>query len=65
MQPFCLDCGSDQELTLDHTPAAWQKLAEGARLTIRDVAVGLLDVRCQPCNQGRGAARGANVARHD
>jgi 5-methylcytosine-specific restriction protein A len=67
LQPFCTDCHrphtAANPLTLDHTPAAWQKLATGDRLNLRDVANGLCVVRCMPCNNAQGAARGANVTR--
>lgn len=49
-QPWCLDCGSTEDLTGDHLHA----LALGGRrrgLTLADVAV-----RCRSCNAKRGAA---------
>ena len=69
LQPFCTDCqrphAQGNPLTLDHTPAAWQKLASGKRLTLKDVAQGLCVVRCMECNNVQGAARGVNVTRTD
>lgn len=46
LQPFCLDCGTADDLTSDH-------LVWPAR-TLADV-----EVVCRPCNSRRGAVRGA------
>lgn len=56
LQPFCSDCGSQENLTCDHLPGAWEKVAAGKRLTLRDV-----DVVCAGCNNRRGARRSAPV----
>lgn len=61
LQPFCLDCGSQDQLTLDHSVKAWEKVNSGKRLTIKDVGDGLLTIRCIRCNQKAGNARGNNV----
>jgi hypothetical protein len=69
LQPFCTDCHAPHieanPLSLDHTPAAWQRIQTGRRLTLRDVAAGLCVVRCMDCNNQRGAARGDHVTRID
>lgn len=62
-QPFCTDCGSTENLTVDHTPEAWAKVESGKRLTLNDFKNGLLTVVCRTCNIARGAARG-NSASH-
>lgn len=67
LQPFCSDCLTPgtpgNGLTLDHTPAAWDKVKAGKRLTLKDAERGLLVVRCQKCNNEAGPARGWNVRR--
>ena len=52
LQPFCSDCGTTDDLTTDHTPAAWQRRAEGKPIRLQDV-----DVCCRSCNAKRGRAR--------
>lgn len=52
-QPFCLDCGSTDNLTADHSPQAWERVEAGLPLRLQDI-----DVVCQACNNLRGAARG-------
>lgn len=52
-QPFCLDCGSPEDLTADHNSETWKRKAAGKVLRLRDV-----DVVCRRCNSERGAARG-------
>jgi len=47
LQPWCLDCGTTEDLTADHKRWPARSLA--------DVAV-----VCRPCNSRRGATRGAN-----
>ena len=67
LQPFCSTCQTPGEpgnpLTLDHTPQAWNLVDAGKRLTIKDVASGLLSVQCLRCNIRLGKARGHNVTR--
>jgi hypothetical protein len=65
LAPFCAEpgCGSTENLTLDHTPAAWAKVAAGKTLTMQDAYNGLLVVRCQACNNRAGPARGRWVTR--
>src|SRR5699024_1568868 len=58
LQPFCLDCGTTQDLTTDHTPQAWKRQQEGKSIRLADVVV-----VCRPCNSERGAARGERSAR--
>ena len=59
LQPFCTDCGATENLTVDHTPEAWQRKAQGKAIRLCDVAV-----VCGPCNTCRGPARG-RAARTD
>lgn len=67
MQPWCTDCLTTGEpgnpITLDHTAAAWVKVNAGKALTLKDVADGLLIVRCLRCNIAAGNARGQRVTR--
>lgn len=65
MQPWCSTCGSRDQLTVDHTPGAWQKRERGDRLTLADFAAGLLSVECLQCNVAKGHARGSAVERQD
>lgn len=58
LQPFCTDCGSTEDLQLDHTPEAWERKANGKSIRLTDVAV-----VCGPCNRRLGAARGQRVTR--
>ncbi len=64
MQPWC-ECGATTNLTVDHTPRSWELIKQGHRPSLEWFAEGLLIVCCQPCNQRRGAARGARVTRQD
>lgn len=63
MQPWCSTCGSREQLTVDHSAAAWSKVERGGKLTLADFAAGLLSVECLKCNVGKGNARGATVER--
>jgi 5-methylcytosine-specific restriction enzyme A len=58
-QPWCTDCHTSENLTVHHTPAAWQKVATGNALTLNDFSSEdpLLTILCQTCNNRRGAAR--------
>jgi hypothetical protein len=58
LQPFCLDCGSTEDLQTDHSPQAWERKAAGRAIRLCDIAV-----RCGPCNRAAGAARGPNRTR--
>lgn len=61
LQPFCSDCGSPDDLTTDHTPAAWERREQGKPIRLQDI-----DVVCRRCNTDRGAARGQHPTdRHD
>jgi len=60
LQPFCADCGSNEDLQADHTPEAWARKAAGKAIRLKDV-----DVVCGPCNRSRGAARGPSGTRGD
>lgn len=63
LQPYCSTCGSNQRLSVDHSPAAWAKVERGGKLTLADFAAGLLSVECLPCNIAKGHARGSDVHR--
>jgi 5-methylcytosine-specific restriction endonuclease McrA len=53
LQPFCTDCGTSENLQLDHLPSAWERKAKGQRIRLGIDA----EVVCGPCNRSRGAAR--------
>lgn len=53
MQPFCSDCGSEEDLQLDHTPKTWERWRQ--RKPIRLEHTG--GVVCSDCNRARGDAR--------
>lgn len=55
-QPWCSDCGRPDDLTADHSAAAWKRKAEGKAIRLQDI-----DVVCVGCNATRGAARGSNA----
>jgi 5-methylcytosine-specific restriction enzyme A len=57
-QPWCSDCGTTDDLTVDHTPEAWEAKAAG-----RPITPDLVSVCCRACNSKRGAARSGVVAR--
>ena len=69
LQGFCSTCQTPGEpgnpLTLDHSAEAWRQVEAGKRLTMKDVANGLLSVQCMRCNIRLGNARGHNVTRAD
>ena len=56
LQPFCSDCGREDQLTTDHSPRAWERRAAGLPVRLEDV-----DVVCAPCNAERGPARGPDA----
>ena len=58
MQPWCSDCGTDEDLTTDHSPEAWRRHDAGLPIRLSDVAV-----VCRSCNGKRGKARGGEVPR--
>jgi len=58
LQPFCLTCGSTEDLQTDHTPEAWARKAAGLPIRLQDV-----QVLCGPCNRDAGAARGPQATR--
>lgn len=62
LQPFCSDCGATDDLTADHSPEAWERVAAGLPVRLADV-----DVVCRGCNSRRGRARpwGEGVNRPD
>lgn len=52
-QPFCSIPGcTDSDLTVDHSPEAWKRKAEGKPIRLQDV-----EVLCRSHNSKRGAAR--------
>lgn len=53
IQPFCSDCGTTENLTLDHSPRAWERYYTGKNIRLIDT-----NVLCMDCNISRGAARG-------
>jgi 5-methylcytosine-specific restriction protein A len=52
IQPWCSDCGTDRDLTGDHSAEAWRRKAEGKPIRLQDV-----DVLCRGCNTKRGKQR--------
>ena len=60
LQPFCTDCGATTELSVDHTPQAWERHERGLEIRLEDVAV-----VCITCNNRRGAARGPQTRGSD
>lgn len=58
-QPWCQDCGTDQDLSLDHLPGSWERVEQGKVLRLGvDV-----EVVCRSCNSKRGAARHPSATR--
>jgi len=57
LQPFCTDCGSEHDLTADHTVEAWKRKEQGKTIRLQDI-----DVVCRVCNSERGQARGENIS---
>lgn len=53
LQNFCTDCGTTENLQLDHLPSAWERQAKGLRIRLGIDA----EVVCGPCNINRGCAR--------
>ena len=51
-QPFCTVCGTDQDLTTDHSPEAWQRKERGLPIRFQDI-----QVLCRSHNSAKGAAR--------
>lgn len=56
-QPWCTDCGTTEDLTADHSIAAWERRAAGKSIRLQDI-----DVVCRQCNADRGAARGVDAS---
>lgn len=52
IQPWCSDCGTQDDLTTDHSPEAWERYNAGKAIRLRDV-----DVLCRSCNASKGRAR--------
>lgn len=52
MSPFCEDCGTTEDLTVDHSPEAWRRRLSGKAIRLEDVAV-----VCRSHNARRGKAR--------
>lgn len=53
MQPFCSVPGcTDMDLTVDHSPEAWERKQLGKPIRLQDV-----EVLCRSHNSKRGAAR--------
>ena len=58
----CLDCGTTDDLSFDHPHGReWimsTKSQRGRLLIIRaEIAAGLIELRCLPCNRSRGGSR--------
>ena len=53
LQPFCLWCGTTEDLTTDHTPEAWRRKEAGLPIRLQDVRV-----LCRADNARAGSARG-------
>lgn len=60
LSPQCEDCGTEDDLTTDHSAEAWRRREAGLVIRLRDVAV-----VCSRCNAERGAARGERAAGHE
>ncbi len=52
LQPWCSSCAATTDLTVDHSPEAWQAVAAG-----RAIPLDLVTVLCRSCNARKGAAR--------
>lgn len=52
LQPWCLDCGTTEDLTTDHSTEAWERHEAG-----REITLDLVEVVCRSCNSKRGRAR--------
>ncbi|ROR53278.1 hypothetical protein EDD41_0413 [Luteococcus japonicus] len=59
MQPFCLLCGTTDNLQADHSPRAWARSIAGLPIRLVDV-----NVLCGPCNSGAGSSQ-PRSARYD
>ena len=57
LQPFCEDCGAEDDLTADHSEEAWKRREAGKVIRLKDIAV-----VCRRCNSERGAARGEKAS---
>ena len=53
LQPFCSDCGSTQDLQLDHTEETWWRYLNGKPIGLEHTG----GVVCHSCNVARGQAR--------
>lgn len=51
-QPFCLQCGTDQDLTLHHTEEAWRRHYAGKPARLSDY-----EVLCHRHNVEKGSTR--------
>lgn len=58
LQPFCSDCDTVDDLTVDHSAEAWRRHAQGLEIRVEDV-----DVVCRSCNGKRGRARPTEPSR--
>lgn len=52
IQPWCSDCGREDNLHADHLPSAWDRYHRGLPIQLVDV-----DVVCSACNTDRGSSR--------
>lgn len=60
LSPLCADCGSVEDLTVDHTAQAWERHEAGLEIRLEDV-----EVVCRSCNGRRGRARPTSDHRGD
>lgn len=52
LQPWCIDCGTSSDLTVDHSVEAWLAHKAG-----REITLDMVEVVCRACNTRRGRAR--------
>lgn len=52
LQPWCSTCGTRDDLTTDHTPRAWARIALRLPVRLHDV-----QVLCRSCNAALGPAQ--------
>ena len=52
LQPWCSRCGTDENLSVDHLPSAWERHAQGKSIRLEDI-----DILCLSCNGSIGSSR--------
>lgn len=53
LQPFCSDCGAEEDLQLDHSPETWERVRQRKTIGLEHTG----GVVCGDCNRARGDAR--------